>query len=246
MKNKPIDYRARIYERYATNFQDASEVFAENIAVRWGHGYKYYLRNWLPNNKEAAIVDVACGGGKLLYFFKHLQYQNISGVDISPQQVELARQVTPNVDEADILGWLEAHPSTFDLITGLDIIEHFDKPEVMRFLDACYNALKPGGRLVLQTLNSESPWGGMHRYGDFTHEVGFTPNSLTRLLKLSGFQNVESRETGPVAWGYSIISSLRYLIWQSIRMGLKFWNLAETGMVGSGVLTRIFLISGLK
>jgi SAM-dependent methyltransferase len=245
-KNNQIDYRTRIYERYASDFQDLSENFDGSAALRWGRAYNYYLRNWLPVEKNASIVDIACGGGKLLYFFKNMQYKNISGVDISSQQVELARQVIPTIDEADVLEWLEAHPSSFDLITGLDIIEHLDKPEVLRFLDACYVALKPDGRLVLQTPNAESPWGSMSRYGDFTHEVGFTPNLLTRLFNLAGFQEMEARETGPVPWGYSMISSLRFVIWQFIRLGLKIWNLAETGTAGSGVFTRVFLITGLK
>lgn len=221
-------------------------MFPREMALRWGSGYRHYLRNWLPTNKNAAIVDVGCGNGKLLYFFQNLQYTNVSGVDISPEQVKLARQVTSAVDEANALDWLEGHPLTFDLITGLDIIEHLNKSEVMRFLDASYNALKPSGRLVLQTPNAESPWGSHHRYNDFTHEVGFNPNLLSRLLYLVGFQQTESREIGPVPWGHSLKSSLRYLIWQSIRMGLKVWNLAETGMVGSGVFTRVFLATGLK
>jgi SAM-dependent methyltransferase len=167
-------------------------------------------------------------------------------VDISPQQVQLARQVIPTIDEAELLDWLEWHPSEFDLITGLDIIEHLEKSEVLRFLDACASALKPGGRLVLQTPNAESPWGGSIRYGDFSHETSFSPNSLSRMLGLSGFQDVEIREIGPVPWGISAISSIRYLIWQSIRLGYKIWNLAETGSIGSGVFTRVFMIAGLN
>lgn len=246
IKKNDLDYRTPIYKQYATNFQDASETFSEDVALRWGRGYRHYLHGWLPAKKNAVIVDVACGGGKLLYFFKNMEYQNVTGVDISPEQVKLARQVIPTVDEANVLDWLEAHPSTFDLITGLDIIEHLDKSEVLRFLDASFYALKPGGRLILQTPNAETPWGGSIRYGDFTHEVGFTPNLLSRLLNLSGFQDTEARETGPVLWGYSAFSTLRYLNWQSIRMGLKIWNLAETGVAGSGVFTRVFLIKGIK
>jgi 2-polyprenyl-3-methyl-5-hydroxy-6-metoxy-1,4-benzoquinol methylase len=240
------DYRARIYKQYGTKFQDAPETFSEEAALRWARGYMYYLRYWLPDNKDATIVDVGCGGGKLLYFFKQMQYMNVMGIDISPEQVKLARQVIPAVDEADVLDWLEEHPSTFDLITGLDIIEHLDKSEVIRFLDASYEALKPGGRIVLQTPNAESPWGSQHRYNDFTHEVGFNPNLLSRLLNLVGFQYVESRETGPVPLGYSVLSSLRYVVWHLIRFGLKVWNLAETGSAGSGVFTRVFLATGLK
>jgi 2-polyprenyl-3-methyl-5-hydroxy-6-metoxy-1,4-benzoquinol methylase len=244
--NKFSDYRTRIYNRYPTNFLDASEIFNIKAALRWGQGYSYYLRDWLPLDKNADITDVACGGGNLLHFFKHKQFKNVSGIDISPEQVKLARQVTSSVDEANVLDWLEEHPSAFDLITGLDIIEHFNKSEVLHYLEASYNALKPGGNLILQTLNAESPWSGSIRYGDFTHEVGFTPDLLSRLLNIVGFQDMEIRETGPVPWGYSLISSFRYLIWQSIRLGLKIWNLAETGSVGSGVFTRVFLIRGLK
>ncbi len=246
MKKDYNDYRSVIYERYATNFQDLSDVFDIAAAHRWGRGYKYYFRNWLPANSQASIVDVACGGGKLLHFFKELSFVNVSGVDISPEQVAISRQVFPTVYQANILEWLDAHPSEFDLITGLDIVEHLEKPEVLRLLDVCYDALKPGGRLILQTSNAESPWGSMHRYNDFTHEVGFTPKLLSRLFRLSGFQNIESREPGPVPLGYSFFSSIRYLIWQAIRVFLMIWNLAETGTIGSGVFTRVFLISGVK
>lgn len=246
MMSLQSNYRTRIYENYATNFQDASKTFDKEVAWHWGRGYRYYLRHWLPEDKSAKIVDLACGGGKLLYFFKRMGYTNITGVDISPEQVKLARQVTPDVEEANVLDWLESHPASFDLITGLDIIEHFHKPEVLRFLDACCSTLKPDGRLILQTPNADSPWGTVLRYGDFTHEVGFNPNVLSKLLALVGFKEIESCEQGPVPTGHSLKSSIRYLIWQTIRTGLKLWNLAETGDAGSGVFTRVFLISGIK
>ncbi len=244
--NMGQDYRGRIYERYATNFQDAPEEFDTKAAWKWGRAYRYYLRDWLPENKAVNILDMACGGGKLLYFFQRMSFENVTGVDISPEQVRLAKQVPPDVHEANVLDYLEANPERFDLITGLDIVEHFHKPEVLRFLDACFGALKTGGRLILQTPNADSPWGMAIRYGDFTHEVGFNPNALARLLNLTGFTDIKAREQGPVPLGHSIASTIRYVIWQSIRMGMKVWNLAETGSAGSGVFTRVFLISGEK
>lgn len=244
--SRASEYRDRIYQNYGTNFQNAAETFSVQAAAQWGRGYTYYLRGWLPADRKAVIADVACGGGKLLYLYQRLGYENFMGVDISPEQVKLARQIAPQVVEADVLNWLEENPNTFHLITGFDIVEHLEKSEVLHFLDACYKALKPGGRLVLQTPNAESPWGSMQRYGDFTHEVGFTPTLLERLLRLSNFQMIQARETGPVPWGYSLISSIRFLIWRSIRLGLQIWNLAETGASGSGVFTRVFLITAVK
>ena len=246
MNDTAADYRARIYEEYATRFQSAPEVFDLENARRWGRAYRHYLRGWLPANRDARILDVACGGGKLLQFFIDAGYRDVQGVDVSPEQVALARQVTPNVTQADVLEYLSGQDGRFDLITGLDIVEHFRKDEVLRFLDLCFVALKPGGRLVLQTPNAESPWGTHHRYNDLTHELGFNPNALSRLLALVGFQATEAREMGPVPLGYSTPSTLRWVLWQAIRAALKVWNLAETGDRGSGVYTRIFLISGLR
>lgn len=240
------DYRARIYERYATNFQSAPQVFDIEAARRWGRAYRHYLKGWLPENRGAHILDVACGGGKLLQFYRDQGYTAVQGVDISPEQVALARQVTPEVAQANVLEYLAAHPGRFDLISGLDIVEHFNKDEVLRFLDLCHAALKPGGRLVLQTPNAESPWGSHHRYNDLTHELGFNPNALARLLALVGFTAIEARELGPAPWGYSAASTLRWCVWQMIRAGLMVWNIAETGSAGSRVFTRVFMMTGLK
>lgn len=239
-------YRARIYERYASDWQDAATEFDESGSRRWGKAYQYYLRGWLPESKDANIIDVACGGGRLLHFFKAQGYNRLSGVDVSPSQVRLARQVIPEVREGDVIEFLEAHPGEYDLIAGLDIVEHFHKPEVLRYLDACRDALKPGGRLILQTPNADSPWSTGIRYGDFTHEVGFSPSAISRLLHMTGFTDTEAREMGPIPFGYSMASTLRYLVWRTIRVALKVWNIAETGSAGSGVFTRVFVISGIK
>jgi SAM-dependent methyltransferase len=238
-------YRQRIYENYASGFQDGPGDFDFAEAQRWGTPYDYRFRGWLPASRDAAIVDLGCGRGKLLYFFLQRGYTKLSGVDVSPEQVKLARQVTPDVVEANVMDFLKNHQQDFDLITGLDIIEHFHKDEVLHFLDLCYAALRPGGRLILQTPNAESPWGSGIRFGDFTHEVCFNPNSLLPLLALCGFRKLEARETGPVPWGHSAPSTLRYVAWQGIRAVLKFWNLAE-GCAGSGVFTRVFIASGVK
>lgn len=246
MNTTTDDYRLRIYEKYGENFQDAGARFDETSAGTWSKAYRHYFRGWLPQDKNAAIVDLACGGGRVLHFFRTRGYTKLTGVDISPDQVAISRQVVPDVLQQDVLDFLAQCENRFDLISGLDIVEHFHKPEVFRFLDGCFAALKPRGRLILQTPNADSPWGTMHRYNDFSHEVGFNPNALTRLMRLSGFIDMRAREVGPVPLGYSAGSTLRYVTWQAIRAGLKIWNLAEMGNVGSGVFTRVFLISGNK
>ncbi len=243
---KKTAYRDRLYSNYGHDFQDAGETFDREGALLRSRAIAYHLRGWMSERKDARILDLACGSGSLLFVLSEQGYRDLTGVDISPDQVALARQVTPNVRQESVLDHLENNPNSYDLITGYDIIEHFDKNEVLRFLDGCFSALQSGGRLILQTPNGDSPWGNSLRYGDFTHEVCFNPNSLTRLLRLVGFGNLEVREAGPAPWGNSLVSTARYLIWQLIRAGLRIWNLAETGSSGTSVWTRVFLISGTK
>jgi 2-polyprenyl-3-methyl-5-hydroxy-6-metoxy-1,4-benzoquinol methylase len=241
-----IEYRGRIYEKYASTFQDRPQTFDEEASHRWGSAYDTYLSGWLPSGKTADIVDIACGAGTLLHFFKHRGYSNIRGVDCSAEQVRIARQVVPVVAEENGIVFLDRHKECFDLITGFDIIEHFNKPEALHFLDVAYAALKPGGRLILQTPNGASPFFGSIRYGDFTHEVCFTSDSLSRLMKLAGFTDIQARGLAPQRWGRSVASTLRWGVWQAIRLVLIVWSLAETGSRGSGIFTRVFIITGIK
>jgi len=220
------------------------EKFDVASATRWGRPYDFHLRRWLPPEETAAICDVACGSGGLLHFFKARGYRNLTGVDISEEQVTLARQVVPAVSQGEARRFLADRPRSFALITGLDIVEHMRKDEVVPFLESCWEALQPCGRLILQTPNADSPWASAIRYGDFTHEICFNPHSLGWLMSLCGYREIQSREGGPVANG--VVSFGRWITWQAIRMALKVWNLAETGSVGSGVHTRVFLISGIK
>jgi SAM-dependent methyltransferase len=236
--------REAIYPSYGRDFQDAAERFDPGAAARWGRAYGWYLRGWLPARHDAAIADLACGQGRLLYWLKSRGYTNLYGVDIAPDQVALARQVA-NVDQEDLLSWLAERPERFDMLIGLDIVEHFARDEALRFLELAYAALKPGGRLVLQTPNADSPFGLQVRYGDITHEWAYNVNQLARLLRRAGFVAIEAREQGPVPWGYSLASTARFLVWRLIRAGLQLWNLAETGAT-LPVLTRVFLIKGDK
>lgn len=239
-------YRNRIFEQYASVFKGFKTTFDSAAANRWGRPYNYYFRNWLPDTKSDAILDLACGDGKLIHFLTCRGYTNIQGIDISHEQVSIAKQVCANIHEGDLRDFLENHPDTFMLITGIDIIEHFNKNEVLQILDSCFSALKSKGRLILQTPNSDSPMSNSAHYGDFTHEVQLNASSLTNLLSLCGFESIEAREQGPVLWGCGVKSSIRMIIWQGIRGLLQLWNLVETGGKGSGVYSRVFIISGIK
>lgn len=239
-----MDYRSRIYERYSSIVQGVSAAPILEEVDRWGDAYDTYMRGWLPDKMDAPIVDVACGYGRLLRFFAKRGYTNVLGVDISQEQVDIARKVHPNVQQGGVIEFLEQNRNSFALVTAFDIIEHLHKDEALRFLDACHGALQPGGRLIIQTPNADTPWGLGIRYGDFTHEIGFNPHSLGWLMRLCRFGSFEAREQGPVPHGAT--STVRFLLWKLMRLKMMIWNMVETGGKGSGVFTRVFIARGLR
>lgn len=241
-----MNYREKIYSRYATHFQDAKGDFDALSAGRWAVPYQSYFKGWLPADKKSAVLEVACGGGRMLSALKSWGYSEVEGVDLSPEQVALSRQaISPErVHHADVLIFLEGKANTYDLIIGLDLVEHLTKGECIRFLDACRLALRPGGRLILQTPNADSPWGMASRYNDLTHEIGFNPNLMIRMMKLCGFSEAKARECGPVPHG--ALSFGRWGLWKILRMGMMAWNLVEIGHAGSRVFTRNMLVAAVR
>jgi 2-polyprenyl-3-methyl-5-hydroxy-6-metoxy-1,4-benzoquinol methylase len=236
--------REKIYTNYTSLMYSNIKSDHTLLAKTWSKPYKYYLREWLPENKKASIVDLACGRGYLLWFFNSLGYSNLSGVDISKEQIEAAQKITKKAHQSDLFDYLENHSNTFDFITAVDIIEHLKKDECLCFLEQAYCALKNNGRIVIQTINADSPWCTKIRYGDITHETALTPDLLKHLMSAVGFSTINVREAGPVVSGFK--SFMRYLLWKILRICLSVFDIIETGDRGSAIYTRVFLISGIK
>lgn len=237
-------YRDRIYPRYTQDHATAFTTFNQSSYEAAAAPIWHRLGKWLPADRNADILDVACGTGTLLYTLKKQGYKHVTGIDISAQQIAAAKQVCSDVHETEALSWLNAHNNEYDCITCIDIIEHLTKAELFAFVDALHAALRPGGILILQTPNAESPWGMKVRYGDLTHELAFEPSSLERLLKLSGFSEFAVAESDPYIHGF--VSFTRWCVWRLIHAVLLLWNYAETGSKGSGVYSRVFLAKARK
>jgi cyclopropane fatty-acyl-phospholipid synthase-like methyltransferase len=172
--------------------------------------------------------------------------KKVLGVDISQSQLIHADKLGVEVKEADILDTLRDGSDSFDVISAYDVIEHFPKDDVLEFLILSFDSLNHEGTLILRTPNAASMFASNLRYGDFTHELSFTPECLTLLMKTSGFKDIEIREADPCPLGYSFFSTLRFLLWRLIRLLIKTINIVETGSVGDGVYSRVFLVKGRK
>lgn len=223
------DYRSRLYARYA-GAREGAPAPASTADLQPRAAYLTDLiRRHFPADRAARVLDLGCGHGALLHFARRAGYNNLRGVDTSPEQVAAARRLDIHgVELGDVLQTLRGlSEGACDVVVAFDVIEHFTKPEVLEVVDEVRRVLASGGRWILHAPNGESPFAGRIRYGDFTHELAFTHESLSQLLLCSGFSEVRCFEDRPVIHG--VVSALRWVSWMCIRALLRFYLAAETG-----------------
>jgi len=147
-----------------------------------------------PADTSASILEIGPGFGALMAELRNCcGYQNVKAIDVSPEVVETCNQALPGSTTltGDTTGFLQQHPEEFHLILMLHVLEHVPKDDIIALLKAAHDALKKGGKLVVEVPNIAHPiTGAYNRYHDFTHTVGFMDQSLAFVLRNSGFQDV--------------------------------------------------------
>ncbi len=241
MTDAPRRYRERIYGHYVeASGMGVAPISIAGLGPRIPYLERLVTRHF-PARQDAAILDLGCGHGALIHVARSLGYTNIGGVDGSPSQVDAAKRLgIEGVRYGSMFEVVRALPdASLEAAVSFDVIEHLDRDELITFTDEVLRALKPGGRWIVHVPNGASPFGGAVLYGDLTHELAFTPESITQLALSSGFAAVEFAEDEPVVHGAK--SYARLLAWKLIRAVLRFYLRAETGSVSQPVLTQNFL-----
>jgi SAM-dependent methyltransferase len=71
----------------------------------------------------------------------------------------------------------------FGVVISKAVLEHQNKDEVIPFLEKISGVLAPGGKVIIDVPNMDWLFAGHERYMDFTHEVGFTKESLGQVMR---------------------------------------------------------------
>lgn len=186
------------------------------------------------------VLDVACGIGYTVEMLLRQGYNNVKGIDISPEQVAVALKRDLPVVEANVLDHLASTPNAYDAIIAFDFVEHLDRNELFRFLDAAGAALRPSGRLIVKTLNASSPFGARTRYSDLTHELSFTEKSLRSAFHVAGLQPV--LVTGESYKPFTLKGWIRWLPARAVRAAWKAYLIAELAEEGLSIPTAFNLL----
>ncbi len=101
------------------------------------------------------LLDIGCGGGLICEPLARLG-GHVTGLDPAIENIEAARRHAAgqglDIDyRAARVEDLEAEGRTFDAIICLEVVEHV--PDVGAFLKSCAALVRPGGLMLLSTIN---------------------------------------------------------------------------------------------
>jgi 2-polyprenyl-3-methyl-5-hydroxy-6-metoxy-1,4-benzoquinol methylase len=171
--------------------------------------YEDFCRYLLPA-RTGRLLDVGAGLGYFVRTITRESNWEAYGCEISAGAVEYAKEVLGLTSIT--CGKLEEagyRPSSFDLITLWDVIEHIPDPDLL--LTQIGTLLKPGGGLFLHTPNAlvqlvkaqikkaiKGERVGNHYLEARDHVNLYSVTGITRVLERCGFKDVQFQHLSPI------------------------------------------------
>jgi len=93
------------------------------------------------------VLDVACGTGVMFPYYLNREVASVTGIDISPEMVKIAREKFPQVQVVCNDVEETAFDRKFDCIVVYNAFPHFPDPE--RLIEKLTGLLNPGGTLTV-------------------------------------------------------------------------------------------------
>jgi SAM-dependent methyltransferase len=145
------------------------------------------------------VLDVGCGRGEFLDLLASRGVK-ARGVDLNHEMAEVCRARGLDVTEADAVGFLAALPDgSLGGLFSAQVVEHLQPGYLLRFLELAFHKLRPGSRLVLETLNPACWVAFFESYiRDITHVWPLHPETLKYLVLASGFTTATVEFRSPV------------------------------------------------
>ncbi len=139
---------------------------------------------WDDSTFGGDVLDAGCGMGRYAALAASLG-ANVCGLDVS-DAVDKGAALWPELTfvQADLAAPPFA-PASFDLVYSFGVLHHL--PDPLRGFRACFDLVRPGGRLLVWTYSAHGgPFRAGRRFGRaITRRFGFAPKPLAWAATLS-------------------------------------------------------------
>jgi 2-polyprenyl-3-methyl-5-hydroxy-6-metoxy-1,4-benzoquinol methylase len=152
--------------------------------------YDFFL-NQLTHQKSK-LLEIGCGPGNIShYLLTQRSEMQLTGIDIAPNMVELAKKNNPSAS-FHVMDCREIDQLTrlFDGIVVGFCLPYINVTEVQKLLSDCSELLNPNGVLYLSFVEGENTKSGFQTgsSGDRVYFYFYELTEINRLLTNSGFE----------------------------------------------------------
>lgn len=142
------------YERFYA-MTDQSDIFRKFCEKAFGEDLSQdgfsdiqqidRILKYVPQKKEAHILDIGCGNGKMLGYLQKKTGAFIHGFDYSQKAIETAGQLFPHRSDfrRGVIGQVDYPDDSFDVIVSMDSMYFAD--HMGRFVGQLWKWLRSGG-----------------------------------------------------------------------------------------------------
>jgi 2-polyprenyl-3-methyl-5-hydroxy-6-metoxy-1,4-benzoquinol methylase len=202
-------YNDEFYTGDFKKFNDSSlEVQLDDVDFyneNWENIYnniKKYLN--INTNTDQSILDVGCGWGLALEFFKKKGF-DCYGFDPAPEAVEYVKKRNINIKLAGIEGMNVFKKNDFNVVTLFNVLEHLPDPE--KTINQIHNILSDNSILIIDVPNE---FNDFQLAGQKTNNLDewwvcppnhlnyFSYDSMKKLLELNNFDLVYAQSSFPL------------------------------------------------
>ena len=182
------------------------------------HTARSRLADLRTHVSEGRILDVGCAAGLFLDEAGRVGFET-KGIETNPEMAEIARDrfgLDVAVGELKDLavGAAGERPGDFSAVTFYNVLAHIRDP--LQALRMAHDLLRPGGVLVVETWDAESPPARLlgrrwHMFNPPTVLYYLGRRTLPRLLERVGFETVASISGGKrlsLRHGLSVLSHM--------------------------------------
>lgn len=140
--------------------------------------------SYLADPEVTSVLEIGCGYGGLLEQFHRRGFRAV-GTEASPRRAAASRARGLEVVDSRVDSLAAAERAApFDLVYSLQVLEHIADPRA--HVEALADLVRPDGYVFLQVPYVKEETNALHRAHSAVHCDGYSPRSLTSLLRRCG------------------------------------------------------------